>query len=542
MESNWYPDLVTWINSNGGYINKSLGLEENTPDARGIYANGDISKGSLLIRLPASLALCGDNFPSQYEFEFCNRNASNWLRCIAALIAEFLQKDPKFDKYVSSLPQSYETLLHETSWSDAEVKSYLAGTTIGKMVVEDRKSSAMKTRFEKSVKPFLVANKVIDQRLMNNGDELFAMFQMACACVSTRGFHLREDDENNSNNSGGPFLLPFIDLLNHASSPADKCTTLQRRTAKSSFNEGGNLVQDGFFMTAECDIRQGEEILHSYGRGLTSGQLLQTFGFVEDGQVQRAIGQSFDINGITAAAVSKTSIINACAHITSSSIPQELERMILTDPDLQDFDVWSLPEAGDLEARNSGEVQRQILDELIITYSEPLSDELVTLCCAQFLPNDAYVEICGGEEDSEHKTLSLLSAEILEDFFLGSLILHAILYVVKQRLSEYSIIAPPANVHVGESPNCRDSVDEMERDRFMLEILAKERTNDRKKESNVSEKELNHAIYGLTLRIEEKACLLKLKEDCDTLLQSFKKTAAKRYTTCTEQPCKRIKL
>ena len=85
-------------------------------------------------------------------------------------------------------------------------------------------------------------------------------------------------------------------------------------------------------------------------------------------------------------------------------------------------------------------------------------------------------------------------------------------------------------------------VDEMERDRFMLEILAKERTNDRKKESNVSEKELNHAIYGLTLRIEEKACLLKLKEDCDTLLQSFKKAAAKRYTTCTEQPCKRIKL
>ena len=64
----------------------------------------------------------------------------------------------------------------------------------------------------------------------------------------------------------GPFLLPVMDLLNHSDSPKHKVTTFQR----------DGQTKD-FYMMAERDIEEGEEILHSYGDKLTAAQLLLTF-------------------------------------------------------------------------------------------------------------------------------------------------------------------------------------------------------------------------------------------------------------------------
>lgn len=121
--------------------------------------------------------------------------------------------------------------------------------------------------------------------------------------VLTRGFF----DENGS----GPYILPLVDMLNHSSDPATKCTTLRPQTAphnaKSSARGQGSApgsipqakatgnsaaAQSGdarksedvayaysFTMTAERNVAQGEEVMHSYGDALTNSDLLRTFGF-----------------------------------------------------------------------------------------------------------------------------------------------------------------------------------------------------------------------------------------------------------------------
>ena len=255
----------------------------------------------------------------------------------------------------------------------------------------------------------------------------FDYFKSACACISTRGFHLgcgpasdRGGVGDGSNDGAsaiggvattdapytGPFLLPLIDLLNHSSSLRRRCTSLQRmgqsaavRTAMAEAlgasgtpektggdigrkrggdgNRGGSVTvgsgddEDGssFIMGAERNIVKGEEILHSYGDQLTSAHQLQTFGFVEERYIQRAIDccqmistlrrdhscvddiddrptdnvvqqpqcdgdidgnplreefRGIDTKTMTPATLSKAAVIEACASIASSSYPQQL--------------------------------------------------------------------------------------------------------------------------------------------------------------------------------------------------------------------------
>ena len=509
----WYPNLVEWINKNDGYINPALILKETAADARGIYANEDIAKGAPLVRLPAKLAVSGNGFPSTYKYQSTDgeleRLASPWLRCIITVISTYITKDCKYEQYMKSLPETYETLLHRKSWSDRDIEIYLAGTTIGKMVLQDRQSNTLRTRFDSSVKPYMEANGLTKKTKLED-DELFDFFLMACACVSTRGFHLKENNGDLStpdNAYSGPFLLPFIDLLNHSSNQKDKCTTLKRRTVTPG--QSNNVIaQDGFFMTAERDVKKGEEILHSYGNGLTSGQLLQTFGFVERSLVDRAINGVFpgDIdNDVTPAILSKECIIQACVHVALSKIPQDLEKQIIasSESEMQDFDVWELPSAQSLTDRNSNAVKKQIPNDIIVNFAQPMSDDLVTLCCAQFLPDEAFDEISEIDGNGE-SNLTMLSSDILEDLFLGSLVLRAIQHAVQMRLLEYTSLNLPAIIVLDGGKSDDASI--------LKAAIDKNRPPGR---------ECMHATYGLTLRIEEKASLNQLKEMCSDQLNSL---------------------
>jgi hypothetical protein len=515
----WYSSIVEWIHENDGFIHPSLILKEIDVDARGIYANEDVEKGTLLIRLPSKLAVSGSKFPSTYMYHSANedseRLASPWLRCVTALLSTYINEDRTYEQYIKSLPEAYETLIHKKSWSDDDVQTYLAGTSIGKMVLQDRQSNTLRTRFESSVKPYMEANGLINQTKVTD-DELFRSFQMACACVSTRGFHLKENNKDVSSGASvdayaGPFLLPFIDLLNHSSNQKDKCTTLQRRTDIPGQSNNG-MAQDGFFMTAERDVKKDEEILHSYGNGLTSCQLLQTFGFVESYLVDRAIRGAFPgniENDVTPVILSKEMLIQACAHISLSKIPQNLEKQITTCPELlqQDFDTWELPSAPSLMDRNSNAVKKKIPDEIIVNFTHPLSDDLITLCSLQFLPDEAFDEICEVHDNGD-STLTMLSSDILEDFFLGSLVLRAIQHAIQIRLSDYPAVKSPSVIALDDG-----ALD----DATLLKVLTSDATNKGLQPS----KEVIHGIYGLTLRIEEKACLNQLQESCLELLKSL---------------------
>ena len=255
-----------------------------------------------------------------------------------------------FRPYFQSLPKSYDDVL--LNWTSIELDQHLRGTTLHRSILggvnagasaagtdvnegeggrkqqqeqqqQQQKQKKLRAyhpiddlceQYEHRVEPFLrhigifsstsaPDNVDDDDDDINDKDKAlvstekekkFEQFILASQCISTRGFHMTTKKSTTCTSSSyggtspspstdddydGPFLLPVIDLLNH--DPSNKCTTLQRSTH--------NVDDDYFYMIAERDICEGEEVVHSYGDGLTSAQLLQTFGFVPSNHTDRII-------------------------------------------------------------------------------------------------------------------------------------------------------------------------------------------------------------------------------------------------------------
>jgi len=320
--------------------------------------------------------------------------------------------------------------------------------------------------------------------------------------------------------------------------------------------------------TAERPIKKGEEILHSYGNNLTSAQLLQTFGFIEDKHIQRAVKLSSsvlfkdvnssikndhqyteeDMNTLTPVILSKIDVIKACSLVSSSSYPDKLKQKVISssfqknrcdehqkmcnDDDEEDIDeVWDLPI--NIQCREK-DICNIISDELLLHYEgggkdrlqdvDILSDELITLCCIQFLPDDAYAELKEdfvNSEGNHEQSLCLLTKDILQDYFLGKLVLKSILYAIDQKLDEYNPI--DNNLMDGQEnsdesitkkvgkrgsrSNSHDNIAIMNR-RSMDSVLLCELLENNSNDYDIIRQ---HAIYGLTIRIEEQSILLLLR-------------------------------
>ena len=520
------------------------------------------------------------------------RNASPWLRCIISLILsyKYMTKNnqrPMFESshhvnesstdtnnstdmntnidtdtsatnksnnvdyspYLNSLPMSYDTLFQSSSlttststsissWSDHEISNYLSGTTLGKIVTYDRQCNTLHTRFIKYVKPYLDyilqsddnENNTRNNHHHNNNDSLslLSLFEQACACVSTRGFHLQGNKEEEYS---GPFLLPFIDLLNHTSSSIDKCTTLQQQYLHND-NDDDNVGtnESVFVMVAERFIQKGEEILHSYGDTLTSGQLLQTFGFVEDRCIQRAMNNLVEGNeddmllyNLTPAVLSRMDVIQACSNVSSSLFPNQLKQIIHEkykknnhnnkkniDNYNEDVDeTWDLPQS---VSNREKDVRNIIPDEILIQYEKTttqdtkedklLCDELVTLCSIQFLPDDVYADWL--EENGS--SLCMLSKDILDDYFLGKLVLKSILVAIESKMKSYEPILLDFDIDYWYNELETSSNHSLEGDKFLLQKLYYQNMSVENKRNAQQ-----HAMYCLTIRIEEMTCLLLLK-------------------------------
>lgn len=507
----WYGNLVSWIRNQGGEIHDALSIEVVDESSRGIKATADIAEGSRLIRLPAKLALDGSRLPTTYEVKgdsdngsdviSSERMASSWLRCLTSLLTESANArgdSPEkagegvinFAPYLSSLPQSYDTLMDESSWSDEDVSALLAGTTLGTMLTEERKAHMMKKRYQLSIAPYLRHVGLLSKDSNDDSEGDYTDFKRACACVSTRGFHLQQGKQQEkqpcekagkgSTDYSGPFLLPFIDLLNH--SAERKCTTLQRDAADESF-----------VMIAERNIKSGEEIFHTYGTGLTSAQQLQTFGFVETGAAMRAANNQWnnDNYGITPATLSAASVLSACRSVKGSSFPTDLKRA-MEQNDFED-ETWDVTAGRDRDVLCHGLISNDIL---ITTDNGPmLSDDLVTLCCLPFLPDEVYAE--WSEEPC------LWSADVLDDYFLGKLALRSLMKAIGAKFGEYTAV-DALSCGLGEG------VAEMDEEKLLSRLLeATDAVDDAKR---------SRAVHALTVRLEEKHCINLLKKEIiDTL-------------------------
>jgi hypothetical protein len=453
--------LVKWIERSGGKIHEALEIrDDGSSSSRGVYATQKIAKGQTLIYLPNDLVLSGESMPAEYD----NKVTSPWLRTVAALIRAW-QEGEHFRAYLEMLPTEYDSLL---DWTDEEVSDYLAGTTLGSMIQLDRTNDALMAGYRTSVRPYLQHLQLLSSSVSNDEE----IFGRACRCISTRGFHLQqslEDSQLESSVYNGPFLLPYIDLINH--STKKKCTTLKRNESDRSF-----------FMEAERDISADEEILHSYGEVLTAAQLLQTFGFVplEASKLIVSDGPRIMRNALlTPAVLSKASIVQAVHDVIQSGYPDKIKRYMKTHK-MEEDEVWEVKceEGRDLSI---------IPDDILVEPDCPLSDELVTLCCLLLLPPAAYTEIF---MDSP----VLLDKAILEDYFLGKLVGK----VLFQSIAINSATYTPLHLTVDGVKYSNSS------DKELLSLILPEIDD---------AAQYQRARYGLTIRLEEKACLESLRVD-----------------------------
>eukprot|EP00592_Proboscia_alata_P022157 CAMPEP_0194421492 /NCGR_PEP_ID=MMETSP0176-20130528/20724_1 /TAXON_ID=216777 /ORGANISM="Proboscia alata, Strain PI-D3" /LENGTH=635 /DNA_ID=CAMNT_0039229627 /DNA_START=40 /DNA_END=1944 /DNA_ORIENTATION=- len=524
----YHKNLVSWIEDHGGYIHQSLTLFVNTNDRdRGIRTTRSIPPNELLIRLPCHLALCGaftaskSSDPGLTDDKGVDtgqdaHTPSDWLKCVACLYQHRHANNPlpvtpqpdithtpgenassnpcvrnqtqananhpiNDHPYLESLPQSYETL---DAW-DSELE-LLCGTHIHELVVSDRKHQITKSRFESHVRPFLqtyLRSCGVDAAVS------YEEFQTCVQIISTRGFHTQPPPtgDDTAQAYSGPYLLPFIDLLNHTSDRGKKCTTLKRQsspsnkaarasttTAQPSSKKHPNTNDASFVMVAERPIQAGEELLHSYGEDLTSSQFLQTFGFVPT-ELSRAACSAVlktdmpntrnectpDI--LTCAVLKRDDIMKHCRQIAHHAPTvtllraeirrtNELRREEVSRPPKKQRRIESTPyqspensddeDVDDEQWDPAEEWEQKILllkgANITIDPQHPLSDELVTCCTIPFLSAEVLNHYQSSLPDNNSRKGShLLDQSILLDPFLGQLVTRMLRSLLKEKIASY---------------------------------------------------------------------------------------------------------
>lgn len=555
-----WNDLVHWISQdsnvskNGaGFVHKGLQLRDcpnigqplsdnhltrtttttTTTTHRGVYATRPIAKGELLIRLPIHRVLDGQSQDSMYprpsspeknrtDFDQVTKVAvSAWLRCLAAYYRHC--QCTEWRPYYQSLPDKYETLWQ---WTHQQQIDYLAGTSLLATVIESgpennnnnnddstfhaskhgankKQNELLEQRYWQQVRPYLVHCQLVPTTSMDRTTEL-QNFQQACQAISTRCFHLQaqagqESEPScthhhhhhhpsavNSNSYTGPFFLPVIDLVNHSNEQPS--TTLRR-------DQSGNFV-----MTAERDIDANEEVVHSYGATLTASQCLQTFGFVPQETMQYAATRqgikqddatqsNYVPPSLTPAMLTNESIVKSCWKVIESDLPETLAT-IMHERHMED-ESWTV--RVDSKRRFDS-----LPDHLVV--SGELSDDLVTLACLPFLPRCAYAEAIG----------SRLDQSILQDYYLGKLVGASLLLAIDSKLREY--IPIPKSRDWEDLGDCTD-------DQELLQKLLQSNKNGKMAENASTTRQ--RMMYGLTVRLEEKACLERLRQKVMDLMEGL---------------------
>lgn len=531
-----WDGLAIWITNNGGHVDSRLCLQTKQ-QLRGVVARENIPKGTLLISLPESLSINGLSMPKEYNIQGESRiPASHWLRTLASLLSRMIRQQDAagasdfFAPYIKSLPETYETLWE---WEEAEL-SLLESVAIVP-------PSSFTTPTNSNGRNWGIDRQELHDRFQNKmrfyfsqvlgGDEKqatvkFDTFVRACQIVSTRGFHgVRKETSSSSKavtSYPGPYLLPAIDMLNHACyshSPQDGddqgiCCTLLH------CNSNGD-----FMMYAERDILQGEELLHSYGPDLTSGQFLATFGFIPYSHIIATIEMDRLLSGTTSTIPSvnmtllfpESEIFGACQTILADTqwIEGLCASLLNQDPEVE---LWELPsvaetkESATTDSSYSGTsvvvldvsqlVMKKDQDESLL-YPPKLPDEMVTALCTPFLPDMARQEL---------SSTDMLDSSILADPFLGRLVGKVLVGLADKRLDTYTPIDTSKLCFESSRPlgNGR-GVCCMMHDTELLSLLVGS--------SDIGSKKEERYKFALTVRVQEKRATMLLRKIGECLAQ-----------------------
>ena len=547
QSSMMYNDLKSWIESvPGGFIHPSLSLFDPDSDNkeakfanRGVKSTSPIPVKTLLIRLPISLALSGQN-------ETVGNNStpapSPWLRCIGQLILEKKLQDvapssspSHYAPYFKSLPTSFDTI---QTWSLKELETYLSGTALGEMALLDQNENLTRVRFEKSVKPY--CQKLFENHsdsALKGAHTTWEDFLWASQCLSTRGFHMEKEEGStttrNSSSYPGPYLLPYIDLLNH--DPIQKCTTLQHCFSTNESDSKKNPIQEPFFqMIAERDIASGEEIFHSYysihdtttsnipdsqsthNTYIPAAQLLQTFGFVSRHHMESALQYPFSDNkqtennedsNDTDAVLTLNDIKESCRNVAFSSWVEKFRsqsHMEIDDDEDEDEDemYWDPKEAWDDKITHLQSKQTFLPDQILASRI----DEIATCCVMLLLPDDAFRELFVLDENPGVIETNQIFGnsgnanndddDAEDDPWLGTLVGMAVLDLVQKKAENYS---PKSTI--GSN---RTLVSALKENMDNLSLLLRR---------DARSTEIGRQMAGLTIQIEEQKSLERLRRN-----------------------------
>jgi hypothetical protein len=298
----------------------------------------------------------------------------------------------------------------------------------------------------------------------------YQQFQHACQILSTRSFYSSisnshpDDNTNTASNDDntkydGPYLLPIIDLINHA----DTCTG-QTNTRLEFMVQNPNSMNPTycFMMRALRTIHPHTEILHSYGDELSNVQFLSSFGFIPMNRMvdccpppilekpsaetkpspsavsPSTVNNTIHISSYTKSVmITKQEIWDSCWDIIRSGFAQQLAVEMLRNAAFDPSEVWvvTVDRHRDVDCVPNHIVIVQPPSSTTADSTATvrrsdgiLSDELVTAACVPFLPKCAYAEIT---------SRTLLDVSILQDYYLGHLVGTALLQTIQRRLLLY---------------------------------------------------------------------------------------------------------
>uniref|UniRef100_A0A7S3X245 SET domain-containing protein n=1 Tax=Emiliania huxleyi TaxID=2903 RepID=A0A7S3X245_EMIHU len=201
--------MVDWLANRGAHVHPELELFGEHPSrGRGVFALAPIRKGELLLAVPRSAVVCAceESDSSSRWLPAEARAMSPMVRTALVLMREEALGDASsWAPYLSLLPRSYDTL---ENWSPVEIER-LRGTAVYDHLAGLRDASgdlvgAARLVYDKQI------GRVVREHPDLWPDPSLGAFLRACAAVRTRGFH-------DAGAAGcGPYMLPAIDMLNHA--------------------------------------------------------------------------------------------------------------------------------------------------------------------------------------------------------------------------------------------------------------------------------------------------------------------------------------
>jgi len=244
--------FLYWLQSQGAFVHESLNLFAPLPNGdRGLVAKSAIKRDTQLLLIPKALCihfpLAGSSSPSLAASGAAGAvlaardpRPSPFMSTVLLLMAEkALGGASSYAPYVGLLPTATDALL---AWSEAELAE-LKGT-----LLEHKAAEKCAAVYEREVLPIIQPHPDIWPQGSCDADA----FEWAAGMVQSRAFHLVSDNWLTGTHTEGvdQFLIPAIDMLNHATLAEQRSTELRLVNAPLTVSCGEperEITLDGYF-------------------------------------------------------------------------------------------------------------------------------------------------------------------------------------------------------------------------------------------------------------------------------------------------------